>query len=97
MAACGCSSRRIGNLAPKLDALAAKHVYGSALFDVTTGLVGANLVSPGDNDLTRTNGGAFHTATGFDLASGFGGPWAIQTVFIPPSLSRTSSDVNVAV
>ena len=28
----------LGNFAPKLDALAAKHVYGSALTDVTTGI-----------------------------------------------------------
>jgi hypothetical protein len=69
---------RIGDFAPKLDALAATNVYGRALSDVTTGLdlSGPNLVQPGDNDLTRTNGGHFHTATGFDLASGIGSPIA---------------------
>jgi len=57
----------IGDLAPRLFALA-KHngVYGSALFDVTSG----------DNDLTRTNSGAFPARGGDDLATGLGTPLA---------------------
>ena len=72
----GCATGRIGDFARKADALAVKHAYGTALRDVTTGLdlSGPNLVVPGDNDVTRTNGGKYHTATGFDLATGFGTP-----------------------
>ena len=69
---------RIGNFAPKLDALAATHVYGTALTDVTTGInwTTHHHRDPGSNDLTRTHGGAFKTTTGFDLATGFGVPIA---------------------
>ena len=77
--ASGCSGR-VGDFAPRLAKLAAKHVYGTALTDITKGLDGhaavTKLISPGDNDLTRTNGRKFKAAKGFDLSTGFGVPIA---------------------
>jgi hypothetical protein len=74
-----CASR-IGDFAPRLAKLASKHVYGTALRDIIKGLDahGAvpKLISPGDNDVTRTNGRKFKATTGFDLATGFGVPVA---------------------
>jgi len=54
------------------------HSYGTALVDVTTGLNETNfkIQTPGNNDLTRTHGGSFKTAKGFDLATGLGVPIA---------------------
>ncbi|MDQ1479800.1 MAG: hypothetical protein QOI44_661, partial [Actinomycetota bacterium] len=75
----GCA-RRVGNFAPRLARLAARHVYGTALTDVRTGFDahGAipKLIAPGDNDVTRTNARKFKAASGFDLATGFGVPIA---------------------
>jgi hypothetical protein len=75
----GCGGR-IGQFAPKLAALAAGHVYATALRDVTTGLDAsgptARLVTPGDNDLTRNHARTFKAAGGFDLSTGFGTPIA---------------------
>ena len=74
-----CKGGRLGNFAPKLNALAATHVYGSALTDVTHGHQLDELPAietPGSIDLTRTHAGAFKTATGFDLATGLGVPIA---------------------
>ncbi|MGO9875296.1 MAG: protease pro-enzyme activation domain-containing protein [Acidimicrobiia bacterium] len=72
----GSKNGRIGDLAPKLGALAELHVYGSALADVDTGINWNTfrVEKPGSNDLTRTHGGSYETAPGFDLASGFGTP-----------------------
>ena len=56
----------VGDLAPKLTALAANNGYGTALTDVTVG----------DNDLTRNQGGDFAATVGADLASGLGTPIA---------------------
>ena len=56
----------VGDLAPKLTALAANNGYGTALTDVTVG----------DNDLTRNQGGDFAAMVGADLASGLGTPIA---------------------
>ena len=56
-----------GDLAPTLYSLAAGGVYGTAL----------NQVTAGDNDLTRTYGGADYPAgTGYNLATGLGSPEA---------------------
>ena len=75
----GCA-RRVGDLAPRLARLAAKHVYGTALTDITQGLDAhgavVKLVTPGDNDVTRTNARKFKAASGFDLSTGFGVPIA---------------------
>ena len=73
-----CKGGRIGNFAPKLNALAATHVYGSALVDVTQGFNWSTFLpeTPGSIDLTRTHAGAYKTSTGFDLASGLGVPIA---------------------
>jgi hypothetical protein len=75
----GCA-RRVGDFAPRLARLAAKHVYGTALRDITKGLdahgATPKLIAPGDNDLTRTNGKKFKAAKGYDLSSGFGVPIA---------------------
>ncbi|HEV7523914.1 MAG TPA: protease pro-enzyme activation domain-containing protein [Acidimicrobiia bacterium] len=79
---------RVGDLAPKLVTLAAGHGYGTALKDVTTG----------DNDLSRTHGGSFPAATGFDLASGTGVPiaagWSCPEV---ESLSSTTGAAGASV
>jgi len=74
----GSTNGRIGDFAPKLSALAARHVYGTALTDVNTGVNWNTLTleTPGSTDLTRTHGGTYQTAAGFDLASGFGTPLA---------------------
>jgi hypothetical protein len=73
----GCA-RRVGDFAPRLAKLAAKHVYGTALGDIKTGVDASGaiptLITPGDNDLTRTNGRKFKAASGFDLSTGFGVP-----------------------
>ena len=73
-----CKTGRIGNFAQKVNALAATHVYGTALTDVTTGInwTAFRLESPGNNDLTRNHGNAYQTAKGFDLATGLGVPIA---------------------
>ena len=73
-----CQGGRLGNLAPKLYALAATQVYGSALTDVTTGINWPHITieTPGNIDFTRNHAGAFKTATGFDLATGLGVPIA---------------------
>ena len=74
----GSKAGRLGDFAPKLAALAAQHVYGTALTDVTTGINWNSLAveSPGSTDLTRTHAGRTETAPGFDLATGFGTPLA---------------------
>jgi hypothetical protein len=75
----GCA-RRVGDFAPRLARLAAKHVYGTALTDITQGLDAhgavVKLIAPGDNDVTRTHAGAYKAASGFDLSTGFGVPIA---------------------
>jgi hypothetical protein len=73
-----CKGGRLGNFAPKLNALAATHVYGSALVDVTQGFNWSTFLpeTPGSIDLTRNHAGAYKTSTGFDLASGLGVPIA---------------------
>ena len=75
----GCQGGRLGNFAPRLNALAATHVYGSAFTDVTTGInwpQNITIETPGSIDLTRNHAGAFKTAKGFDLATGLGVPIA---------------------
>jgi len=78
----GSKNSRIGDFAPKLAALAAQHVYGSALTDVNTGFNWNTLSveTPGSTDLTHTHGGTYRTTAGFDLASGFGTPLAYGLV-----------------
>ncbi len=73
-----CKTGRIGNFAPKVSALAAKHVYGTALTDVNHGInwTAFRIESPGNNDLTRNHGNTYKTAKGYDLASGLGVPIA---------------------
>ena len=99
----GCKAGRLGNLAPRLYALAAKHVYGTALTDVTIGINWATttIETPGDNDLTRTHGGQFRTTTGFDLATGLGVPIASglacpQVTSITPNHGTTGLDPHAA-
>jgi len=74
----GCLGSRLGNFAEKLDGLAATRVYGSAVSDITQGFNWSSFEpeTPGSIDLTRTHAGEYHTATGFDLASGLGSPIA---------------------
>jgi hypothetical protein len=74
----GCLRSRLGDFAPRLDAFAASQVYGSALTDVTQGFNWNTFdpETPGSIDLTRTHAGLYHTAKGFDLASGLGSPIA---------------------
>ncbi|HTD50497.1 MAG TPA: protease pro-enzyme activation domain-containing protein, partial [Acidimicrobiia bacterium] len=74
----GCAGGRLGDFAQKLDALAATKVYSSAVSDVTQGFNWNTFQpqTPGSIDLTRTHAGVYHTATGFDLASGLGSPIA---------------------
>jgi subtilase family serine protease len=74
----GSKAGKLGDFAPALSALAAQHVYGSALTDVKTGFNRTTLAveSPGSTDLTRTHAGEFRTSAGFDLATGFGTPLA---------------------
>src|SRR5476651_2312675 len=81
---------RIGAFAPRLAALAAKRVYGTALVDVTTGINWTNFTiqTPGSNDLTRNHGGAFKTTKGYDLATGYGAPIA-SGLACPQVLSMT--------
>ena len=78
--ASGCIGGRVGDFAPKINALSKKKVYGTALADVTTGLdlsgMNPQLVTPGNNDLTRNNADKYKTAKGFDLATGAGVPIA---------------------
>ena len=78
--ASGCTGGRIGDVAPKIAALAKTHVYGVALTDAKTGIdfTGPNpvLVTPGDNDLTRNNSDKYHAASGFDMSTGQGTPIA---------------------
>jgi len=73
-----CAGGRLGDFAQRLYPLAATHVYGSALPDVTQGFNWSTFEpeTPGSNDLTRTHGGVFQTTAGFDLASGLGAPIA---------------------
>jgi subtilase family serine protease len=98
----GSRNNRIGDFAPKLSALAAQHVYGTALTDVTTGFnwVTVNVETPGSTDLTRTNGGTFQTAPGFDLASGFGTPLAYglacpEIATVSPAHAKAGTRVTV--
>ena len=86
----GCRGGRIGAFAPRLAALAAKHVYGTALVDVTTGINWTNFTiqTPGSNDLTRNHAGAFKTTKGYDLATGYGAPIA-SGLACPQVLSMT--------
>ena len=86
----GCRGGRIGHFAPRLAALAAKHVYGAALTDVTTGINWNNFTiqTPGSNDLTRNHAGAYTTTKGFDLATGYGSPIA-SGLACPTVLSMT--------
>jgi hypothetical protein len=86
----GCKGGRLGNFTRKLHALAAKHVYGAALADVTTGINWTNFTiqTPGSNDLTRNHAGTFRTTSGFDLATGFGVPIA-SGLACPEVLSMT--------
>ena len=74
----GAKAGRLGDFAPELAALAAKHVYGTALTDIKTGINWTSLAieDPGSTDLTRTHAGAFRTTSGFDVATGFGTPLA---------------------
>jgi kumamolisin len=65
--ASGCTSR-LGWFNPRVYALAGQGAYGTALRDVRAG--------QGDNDLTRTNGGSYASANGYDLATGLGTPIA---------------------
>ena len=60
-----CTSR-IGDLAPKLVALATHAGYDTSLKDVTTG----------ENDLARTNANLFGARAGIDIATGVGTPIA---------------------
>ena len=74
----GCQGGRLGNFAPKLNALAAKHVYGTALTDVTTGLNWTNFT---DRDARQQRPHPHprrhvQDRDGFDLATGFGVPIA---------------------
>jgi hypothetical protein len=75
----GCA-QRVGDFARRLAKLASKHVYGTAIRDITKGFdahgATPKLISPGDNDLTRTHARKFKAAGGFDLATGFGAPIA---------------------
>jgi hypothetical protein len=86
----GCRGGRIGHFAPRLAALAAKHVYGSALVDITTGINWTNFTiqTPGSNDLTRNHAGIYKTTKGFDLATGYGAPIA-SGLACPQVLSMT--------
>jgi hypothetical protein len=86
----GCRGGRLGNFTRRLNALAAKNVYKTALTDVTTGINWTNftIVSPGSNDLTRSHAGTFRTTSGYDLASGFGVPIAAG-LSCPEVLSMT--------
>jgi hypothetical protein len=86
----GCRGGRIGDFAPRLAALAAKRVYGTALTDVNTGINWTNFTiqSPGSNDLTRNHSGTYKTTKGFDLASGYGAPIA-SGLACPQVLSMT--------
>jgi subtilase family serine protease/ribosomal protein S11 len=74
----GAAGGRIGDLAPKLAALAVRHGDGSAFTDVNLGFNWDTLTleRPGSDDLTRTHSGTYRTTAGFDLASGFGTPLA---------------------
>jgi len=74
----GCSGSRLGDFAQKLDGFAGTKVYGSAVNDITQGFNWSTFEpeTPGSIDLTRTHGGMYHTAKGFDLASGLGSPIA---------------------
>ena len=96
----GSKAGRLGAFAPRLAALAAQHVYGSALTDVTTGINWSSLAfeSPGSTDLTRAHGGAYKTGPGFDLATGFGTPLAAGLA-CPQinSMSRTHGKAGVRV
>ena len=98
----GCQAGRIGDFAPKLSALAAKHVYGSALTDVKSGINWTTLgvESPGSTDLTRTHGGAFRTTSGFDVATGFGTPLGAglacpQISSITPTTAKAGARVTL--
>jgi hypothetical protein len=99
----GCA-RRVGDFAPRLAMLASKHVYGTALTDITRGFdahgATPKLISPGDNDVTRTNARKFKAAGGFDLATGFGVPIARglscpQVMSLSPRRGRTGTHVTV--
>jgi hypothetical protein len=104
-----CKGGRLGDLAPKLNALADLHVYGTALTDVTTGFSSQTtgfsrsrraIETPGNNDLTRTNADDFLTEPGFDLATGFGVPIASglacsQVRSISPNHGATGTHVTL--
>ncbi len=65
--ASGCVDR-LGSFGARLYGFAQNGGYGRALRDVPAG--------EGDNDLTRSQGGRYPTAAGFDLATGLGTPLA---------------------
>ena len=87
----GCVSSRQGDVAAQLYALAAKHTYGTAFTDVTTG----------DNDFTGTyHGSQFPAARGYDPASGIGTPlvagWSCPEVEgLSPSGAAAGTTVTV--
>jgi hypothetical protein len=98
----GSKAGRLGDFAPKLSALAAKHVYGTALNDVKTGINWTSLAieTPGSTDLTRSHAGAFRTTSGFDAATGFGTPLAAglacpQISSITPSQAKAGTRVTL--
>jgi len=98
----GSKTGRLGDFAPKLAALAALHVYGTALSDVKTGINWTSLAfeTPGSTDLTRTHAGAFRTTPGFDLATGFGTPLAAglaspQVITMTPSQAKSGARVTL--
>ena len=102
--ASACTSGRLGDFAPKLAALSAKNVYGTALTDVKTGFDAsgavAHVVTPGDNDLTRNNSRKFKATTGFDLTTGFGTPLARglscpQITSLSPGRGKAGTHVTV--
>lgn len=73
----GCTTST-GNFNQALYGLAAAHTYGSAFSDITVG----------NNDMTGSNGGAYNTTTGYDLASGIGSPIA-QGLSCPEIITST--------
>ena len=98
----GCRGGRIGNLAPKINALAKLKVYGTALVDINRGINWTNtsIESPGNNDLTRGHNNTWKTAKGFDLATGLGRPIASgiacpQINSVTPSHAAAGSRVTL--
>jgi len=87
----GCTSL-LGSFNPRLYALAQQGAYGSALRDVGAG--------QGDNDLTRTNGGKYPSAKGYDLATGLGTPLATglacpEVALVTPASAAAGARVTI--